>query len=251
VHERGADVGRGLAAKADKAAARGSTPVFVVRDGAPIGFVAYADAPRPEAAAVVRGLRARGVRNLIMVTGDNPRVAEIVARQVGIDRVEAEVFPEGKAELVRELRRRGHVVGVVGDGINDSPALSFADVSFSLKAGSDAARETADIVLHGDLTGLGESIDLAREAMGLVRQNLTLVVVPNAAGMVLAGLGLLNPIAATAINNGSAILAAANGLRPLVSRPGDERRGATHAGRPTVLPGRAAGSASRPESTTA
>lgn len=235
LREQGVPVNAELAAKADDAAEHGSTSVFVARDGEPLGFVAYADVARPEAAAVVRALRDRGVRHLVMVTGDNPRVANVVARQVGIDRVEAGVFPEGKAVLVRTLQRQGHVVGVVGDGINDSPALSFADVSFSLRAGSDAARETADIVLHGDLTGLPEALDLARETMGLVRQNLTLVVVPNVAGMVLAGLGLLNPIAATAINNGSAVLAAVNGLRPLLSRPESLGREPVRAQRPIAL----------------
>jgi Cu2+-exporting ATPase len=135
---------------------------------------------------------------------------------LGIDRIEAEVFPERKAEIVRELQAAGRTVGVVGDGINDSPALAYADVSISLKAASDVARETADIVLHGDLHGLPDAVELARESLGLIRQNLMIVAIPNAAGMALAGLGLVGPVAATAINNGSNVAAALNGLRPLM-----------------------------------
>jgi Cu2+-exporting ATPase len=108
---------------------------------------------------------------------------------------------------------------VVGDGINDSPALAYADVSISLKAASDVARETADIVLHGDLHGLPDAMDLARQSLALIRQNLVVVAVPNGIGLVLASLGLLGPVAATAINNGSNVAAALNGLRPLVGRP--------------------------------
>jgi Cu2+-exporting ATPase len=116
---------------------------------------------------------------------------------------------------------------VLGDGINDSPALAYADVSVSLKAGSDVARETADVVLHGDLWGLIRAIDVARNSMGVVRSGLAIVGVPNAAGMLLAGAGLVTPAAATALNNGSNV-AAPNALRPLlpqVSSRAPRRRG--------------------------
>lgn len=200
------------------AAEGGASSVYVARDGELIGSIAYADLPRSETVAVLERLRARGIKRTIMVTGDNEHVAKVVAKQVGIEEVVADVFPERKAEIVRELQAQGHVVGVIGDGINDSPALAYADVSFSLKAGTDVARETADVVLHGDLHGLPEAVDIAREAMRLIRQNLAIVAVPNSAGLVLAGLGLMNPVAATAINNGSNVAAALNGLRPLAAR---------------------------------
>lgn len=206
---------------ADAAGRRGASTVFLARNGAVIGLVSYADVARAEARAVLRRLRDRGIGKLIMVTGDSARVARVVARQLGFDEVEAEVFPERKAEIVRDLQAQGHVVGVIGDGINDSPALAYADVSFSLKAGADVARETADVVLHGDLHGLAESIDFARECMRLIRQNLALVAVPNAAGMALATAGMIGPAISTALNNGSAVLASVNALRPLLpaSRP--------------------------------
>lgn len=198
----------------------GATTVFVARDNRVIGFLAYADVPRPEASDVLRRLRARGIRKLVMVTGDHPAVADAVARHVGIDQVEAGVFPEQKAEIVRALQRQGHVVGVIGDGINDSPALAYADVSFSLKAGTDVARETADVVLHGNLHGLVDAIDLAHETMGLIRQNLAIVAAPNLAGLALATAGILGPVASTAINNGTTVIAATNALRPILSGPG-------------------------------
>jgi Cu2+-exporting ATPase len=204
---------------ADRAGRDGASTVFVARDGHVIGALCYADQIRQEAAAALERLRSRGIAQFVMLTGDNANVAAGVARELGIDHVEAEVFPEQKADVVRALQAQGHRVGVVGDGINDSPALAFADVSVSLKAASEVARETADIVLHGDLQGLPDALDLAHESLDLIRQNLVLVAVPNGIGLVLASLGLLGPVAATAINNGSNVAAALNGLRPLVRRP--------------------------------
>ncbi len=205
-------------ALADRLGRRGASTAFVARDETAIGLIGYADAPRPEAAAVLRGLRDRGVRELIMVTGDNAQAAQFVARRVGITRVEADVFPAEKAEIVRRLQAEGHVVAVIGDGINDSPALAYADVSFSLKAGSDVARETADIVLHGDLYGLPQAVDTAREAMRHIRESVAIVVAPNAAGLALSTAGAIGPVVATALNNGSSVAACLNALRPLLRR---------------------------------
>jgi Cu2+-exporting ATPase len=219
LHRHGVTIPETAQTAAGAAAQHGVSTVFVARDGETIGFICYADVPRAEARQVVQALHARGVRHVVMVTGDQAQVARAVAAQIGIDRVEAEVFPERKAEIVREFQAAGHVVGVIGDGINDSPALAYADVSISLKDGSDVARETADVVLHGDLHGLPDTIDTAREAMRLIRQNLAIVGVPNAAGMALATAGLVNPVLATAINNGSNVAAALNGLRPLLAKP--------------------------------
>lgn len=213
---RGLAIPSGARDATARAGRNGATTVFVGWNGTVIGAVAYADRPRTEAAEVLKELHQRGIRRVVMVTGDHPLVARAVARQVGIDQVEAEAFPEQKTEIVRKLQCEGYVVGVVGDGINDSPALAYADVSISLKGGTDLARETADVVLHGDLRGIVEAIDLSRETMALVRQNLTLVAVPNLAGIALATIGLIGPLASTAINNGSAALAAVNALRPLL-----------------------------------
>jgi Cu2+-exporting ATPase len=117
---------------------------------------------------------------------------------------------------VQRLKQEGFVVAVIGDGINDSPAFAHADVAVSLHGGTEAARQTADIVLtDDDLHRLPEAIEIARGAMSLVRQNLTLAVIPNSAGLSLAALGMIGPAGATLLNNGSAIAAALNSLRPL------------------------------------
>ena len=222
------------AAAAEIAGKSGASTVFVARGGRTIGWIAYADVARSEARDVLQALRAQGVRRLLMLTGDQPDVAAAVAREVGIDRVEAGVFPERKAEVVRALQERGHVVAVVGDGINDSPALGYADVSISLKDSSDVARESADVVLHDDLWGVVDALDVARHAMRVIRDDLTLVAVPNAVGFALACTGFVSPTLATALNNGSAVAAALNGLRPL-SYPRSHRNGQLPRAQPSAF----------------
>src|SRR5262249_3876032 len=150
----------------------GDTVVYVAVAGRLAGLLAYSDPPRPEGGIVIRGLRDRRVRRLVMLTGDNPRAAHAVAGRLGITDVVAEAFPEQKAEVVEDLKRQGYTVAVIGDGINDSPAFTRADVSISLQHGADVARETADVILlDGDLRGLPRAIDLSREAMGILQQN--------------------------------------------------------------------------------
>ncbi|HYZ15614.1 MAG TPA: HAD-IC family P-type ATPase, partial [Candidatus Acidoferrum sp.] len=218
----GVGVPSGAREAAAQAGLRGASTVFVARGGEVIGWITYADIARGEAPDVIRQLRAYGVVDLAMVTGDQPDVAAAVAASLGIEHVDAAVFPERKAEIVQALQRRGRTVAVVGDGINDSPALAYADVAVSLKDGSDAARETADVVLHGDLRGIPEAIDIARHAMRTIHEELAIVAVPNALGFVLAALGFISPTIATALNNGSAVAAGLSGLRPLSYRPGGE-----------------------------
>jgi Cu2+-exporting ATPase len=202
---------------ADELGRSGTSTVFVARDGKTVGTIAYADIPRSEIASVVRRLRADGIGEVLMVTGDRYPVARAIAEQVGIEHVEAASFPDRKAEIVRGLQAEGHVVAVVGDGINDSPALAYADVSVSLAGGSDVARETADVVLYGDLSGLLDALAMARLAMGIVRENLSLIGAANGLGLIAASLGLVPPAAATAIHNGTGVIAAMNSLRPLLS----------------------------------
>ncbi|HEV8636776.1 MAG TPA: heavy metal translocating P-type ATPase [Chloroflexota bacterium] len=216
---RSAGIETGAAAHpAARLAARGASVVYVAVDDRLVGVVGYHDPPRPEAPAVVAWLRRHGVRELLMVTGDEPAAARAIARSLGIDRVHASALPHEKAEMVRELQRRGHVVAVVGDGINDSPALALADVSISMRHGADVARETADVVLvEPHLWGIAQAIELSRGALGLIRQNLALVGLPNAAAMALAATGAVSPLGATLISNGSTVVAAMNSLRPLAT----------------------------------
>src|SRR5262249_26780734 len=173
---------------------------------------------RPETAQVIPMLKVRGVNTIVMATGDHEGPAQAAARLAGIDTVVAGAFPEQKVELVRSLKKQGKTVAVVGDGINDSPALAHADIGISLHGGTDAAREHADVVLtDDDLRRLPEAIDIARSAMTLVKENIAFISVSNGVGLVLAASGAIGPAMSTLLNNGSAIAAALNSLRPLFS----------------------------------
>jgi Cu2+-exporting ATPase len=201
----------------DRAAA---SPVFVALDGKLAGLLVYTDPIRPEAPEVVRALQARGIREVVMLTGDRPAVAEQVARRLGITRYIADALPEQKAELVKRLQGEGHTVAVVGDGINDSPALAQADVGIAVNGGADVARETAHVAfLHGDLTNIPRAIDIARGAKHLIEQNWDIVFYPNTLALLLAIPGLLGAVGTTILSNGSGVLAALNALRPLLDGP--------------------------------
>ncbi|MBF2063267.1 MAG: heavy metal translocating P-type ATPase [Calothrix sp. C42_A2020_038] len=192
--------------------------VYVARDGQLIGVILYSDPPRPESQYIIKELQEQGITPY-MLSGDVKRVAKTVADELGIapDCVYAEEFPEGKVEVVKALHESGKTVAFCGDGINDSAALAYADVSISFGGATDIARETADIVLmENDLRGLLLAIKVAKHAMRIVWENAALVVVPNI-GAVIAGVFLaIDPVLAIIINNGSAILAEINGLRPLL-----------------------------------
>lgn len=192
--------------------------LFLAVDGAHAATLAYRDEIRPESRALICELRARGVSDIVMLTGDGHAVAQHVARELGITRFFAEMLPEDKAEMAQRLRREGRVVAVVGDGINDSPALSYADIGVSVCAGAEIARETAGIVLMtSDLHKLVEAIDISRGAITIIRQNHGLTFGVNSLAYALSIPGLVSPVFATLISNGSAVLACLNGLRPLLS----------------------------------
>jgi heavy metal translocating P-type ATPase len=193
-----------------------AAPILVAIDGTLCALFVLADPLRLEAAAVVQALRAQGIKEIIMLTGDHPAVANRVAGSLGIERYVAEALPAHKAELVRTLQAEGHTVAVVGDGINDSPALAQADVGISVHSGADVARETAHVaLLEGNLWKIPLAIDVARESMHLIRQNWDLVFYPSTAAIALSLAGIIGPVGATVISNGSAVLAATNALRPL------------------------------------
>ena len=195
---------------------RAASPLFVAVDGRLIGLIVYTDPLRPEAAGAVQALRERGVKEIVMLTGDHPAVAEQVAKKLGISRYIADAFPEQKSAFVKALQQQGHTVAVVGDGINDSPALAQADVGIAVRGGVDVARETAHVaLLEGNLLQIPRAIDIAREAVHLIEQNWTLIVYPNTAAILLSLPGLIGPVGATLISNGSALLATLNALRPL------------------------------------
>lgn len=196
-----------------------SSAIYVASNGELQGKIEYKDILRPESQKIITALLTVEGVEVHMLTGDNRRVASAVAAELGIPptHTHAEAFPEQKAAVVRKLHEQGKTVAFVGDGINDSPALAYADVSVSFANGSDVARETADLVLmQNDLHGLLEAIEIARQAKQLIQQNTGIIAIPNLAALVIAVLFGLNPLAATVVNNGSTVVAGVNGLRPIL-----------------------------------
>jgi Cu+-exporting ATPase len=201
-----------LNTEAERLAEAGRTPMFVAIDGTPGGVIAVADTVKPDSAAAISSLRALGIQ-VAMITGDNRTTATAIARQVGIERVLAEVLPEHKALEVRRLQDEGGVVAMVGDGINDAPALAQADVGFAIGTGTDVAIESSDITLiSGALNGVVTAITLSRSTMRNIRQNLFLAFVYNGLGIPLAA-GVLYPL--TGMQLSPMIAAAAMALSSL------------------------------------
>jgi P-type Cu+ transporter len=214
-----ADVSR-LSARADVLRREGETVVFVAIDGVAAGLIGVADPVKSTAAAALEALRREGLR-VVMLTGDNRTTAEAVARRVGIDHVEADVLPDGKAAVVKRLQAAGARVAMAGDGINDAPALAQADVGIAMGTGTDIAMESAGVTLvKGDLRGIVRARRLSHETMKNIRQNLFFAFVyntlgvPVAAGVLypVAGL-LLSPMIASAAMTFSSVSVIANALR--------------------------------------
>jgi len=192
----------------------------VVVDDKVAGLVAYSDGTRPESAAIVNELKANGRRRVLLLSGDSPEVVKNVARAVGIDEAVGGLLPEQKAEYVTLIKESGGIVAMVGDGINDAPALALADVGISMAGGSDVALETADVVLlDGGLVRLEKAFRIGDRAMSSVRQNLGVIIVPNVVAIALGAFGYINPPIAAIINNGATILAVLTGTIPLLNTP--------------------------------
>ncbi|MGV2829346.1 heavy metal translocating P-type ATPase [Myxosarcina sp. GI1(2024)] len=199
--------------------------IYVAGDRKLQGVIQYADPLRVESPALIESLQASG-REIHLLTGDNQQRAKIVAEELNIPlaRVHAQAFPEQKAAIVRDLKLAGKTVAFVGDGLNDSVALAYADVSVSFANGSDIAREIADVVLmNNDLASLMQALDIARETKKLIEQNTLMVVAPNLMALGLASTVGLNPLMATVVHNGSAIAAGLNSLRPLMQHQLEEQ----------------------------
>ena len=198
----------------------GHIGLLVAYDERLIGAICCSDEPRAESRSVLEGLRRRGVREIVMLSGDREGVAKRIAHSVGIDKVYAEVLPHEKADIIRELKRSGGPFAMVGDGVNDSPALAQADIGISLVDGADIARTAADVVLMREgLHLLLPAIDISRDALQLVKQNYSLIAGFNTLALALAlPSGLITPATCTLISNGSTLLATMNAMRPLLPR---------------------------------
>lgn len=209
-----------LADRAEQLRGEGQTVVFVAVDGRAVGLLGVADPVKGSTPEAVRLLHEEGIR-IVMLTGDNRTTAEAVARQLGIDEVEAEVLPERKSEFVRQLQEEGRIVAMAGDGINDAPALAQAQVGIAMGTGTDVAMESAGVTLvKGDLRGIAKARRLSRAVMRNIRQNLFFAFVYNALGVPIAagvlypfaGI-LLSPIFAAAAMSFSSVSVIANALR--------------------------------------
>jgi Cu2+-exporting ATPase len=208
------------AAVRDRAALdeRGYSVLYVAIDGKLAGLIPYADRIRADSSAVIRKLHGMGMRNTIMLTGDNMTVARAVGGRLGLTRQFADMMPADKAQVILQLKREGNVVAMVGDGINDSVALTYADVGIAMRHGADVAHEAAHVVLMEDsLWKLVKAIEISRGAVDLIKQNYGIVAVLNtiALGLALPG-GLVSPHFTAVLSNGSAIVASLNGVRPLL-----------------------------------
>jgi Cu2+-exporting ATPase len=217
MHKNGIRVDRAVSDRT-RLEEQGYSCLYVATDGALAGLAPYADQVRHESRAIIRQLHALGIRNTVMMTGDNGVVARAVSERLGLARHFSDMLPADKAEIVQLLQEKGHVVAMVGDGINDSPALSFADVGIAMKHGAEVTHESADIVLMEDsLEKLIEAIQISRGAVNLIKQNYAIVTGMNtlALGLALPG-GLVSPSLTALISNGSAIIASLNAMRPLL-----------------------------------
>lgn len=195
----------------------GKTAVVLASGTEPLGIIAIADQVRPEARRSLDALRSLGIRHFIMLTGDNAGTARAVGETLGIDDVRAELLPEDKVRVIRELEERGERVAFVGDGVNDAPALARATLGLAMgAAGTDVALETADIALMADdLSKLPLAIQLSRRTLGIIKSNIILSLTVKAVFIVLALIGLATLWMAVAADMGASLAVIANGLRAL------------------------------------
>jgi Cu+-exporting ATPase len=224
ITDQGIDLGD-LAAKADALRASGGTALFIAVDGRPGGVIAVADPIKASTRAALDSLRADDI-HVVMLTGDNRTTAEAVARQLGIDDVEADVLPEDKHRIVRKLRAEGKVVAMAGDGVNDAPALAEADVGIAMGTGTEVAIQSAGVTLvKGDLAGIARARSLSRKTMRNIRQNLVFAFaynvlgIPIAAGVLYPAFGLLlSPVVAALAMSLSSVSVIGNALRLRAAR---------------------------------
>jgi manganese/zinc-transporting P-type ATPase C len=208
-------VSREAADWVDRLQRQAETPLLLAVDGSLVGLISLRDEVRSEACAVLGALRVNGVRRVVMLTGDHADTARAVAAELGIDEWRAEVLPDDKLEIVRGLQAAGHVVAMVGDGINDAPALAIADIGIAMGlAGTDVAVETADVALASDdLRRLLDVRELGNHAVDVIHQNYAMSIGVNAAGLLIGAAGALSPVLAAILHNAASVAVVANSSR--------------------------------------
>ena len=222
LRDRGVQVPPGLQAEVRAQTERGRTVVLVARGQMAAGLLAVADEVRPETVQAVDRLKALGIRQGIMLTGDNPTVAQAVAAQGHLDGFQAGLLPEDKQRVVQELKGQGRIVAMVGDGINDAPALALADIGIVMGAtGTHVAIEAADVTLmNDDLTRVADFVEMSRKVLRRIKLNIFLSIIYNAIGLVLGTLGLLTPVVAVVFQEAGCISVVLSSTLLLWARPG-------------------------------
>lgn len=213
MRERGVEIDRESSGEIERLSREGKTPIFISMDHKLSGIIGVADIIRSETKTVVADLKKKNIQT-VLLTGDNKRTAEAIAKEAGIEQVFSEIMPSDKAEIVKKLQSQGEVVAMVGDGINDSPALAQADVGIAIGTGTDIAIESADITLiNGNIKEVLSTLNLSAKTISTIKQNLFWAFIYNVIGIPLAALGLLNPMIAAAAMAMSSVSVVSNSLR--------------------------------------
>ena len=198
LRERGVLITEDIESTISRQTEQGRTTILVANNLKPVGLIAIADEVRPETRRSIASLKAMGIKIITMLTGDNHKVAKNVADEIGVDDFQAELLPEQKLQYVEKLQEQGCVVGMIGDGINDAPALALADVGIAMgAAGTDVAVETADVTLmNDDLSQVAHFMDMSKKVLLRIKLNIFFSIIYNVVGFILAGFGMLTPVLA-------------------------------------------------------
>jgi Cd2+/Zn2+-exporting ATPase len=198
LRDRGVLISKDIEDAISQQTEQGRTTILVANDVKPVGLIAIADGIRPETPRSIATLKAMGIKNITMLTGDNQMVAKAVAQEIGVDDFQAELLPKQKLQYVEKLQKQGYLVGMIGDGINDAPALALADVGIAMgAAGTDVAVETADVTLmNDDLSQVVTFMDMSRKVLLRIKLNIFFSIMYNIIGFILAGFGMLTPVLA-------------------------------------------------------
>jgi Cd2+/Zn2+-exporting ATPase len=219
----GEDVGRAVSEQVEQ----GRTAILVADDTRVAGLIAIADEIRAETPGAIARLKAMGIRNIAMLTGDNNEVAKAVAEEIGVDSFQADLLPEQKLQFVERLQEQGRLVGMIGDGINDAPALALADVGIAMgAAGTDVAVETADVTLmNDDLSGVVDFMGMSKKVLLRIKLNIFFSIIYNVIGLVLASFGMLTPVVAVIFQEAGCITVVFSSTLLLWSRTGPVLKG--------------------------